>query len=433
MLNRRPFPSFGLAAFVAAQNLLMAAALLLRPDQSLWLTAALMLSSLLVGGLMLGLFTKSPEVIADAPLDRPEPVVETRPQPVVLSVVPSMPSPDGSRLADLTAEVDTLQHVLGTLDGALRRLDSGDFGIRLEETFPAPYEGLRGDFNHTVARLEETLQNVTSAVGTLHAQGIELQAQSDLLRTGYAESAAAIAQLAAETGSLLESLRMQDTETGHIATIAHNAVLDLRKPRANDSAAALQSLEKTARDMGPVADRIIEIALEANMAAMNLSLAGRDAAGPAAGGLAEEIRRLAEEAATAARQMAVLGRNAQQEAAGSERSVARTNNELTAVGLYVDALHDKTQTLAAAAIEHRKGATALRLAVTNLTRSSREGSLRVDQLSRQTADLTRHVTLLDRQLGRYTPVTTIQPGSVFKPHTERSDGKPKRPPHLRLV
>jgi hypothetical protein len=103
------------------------------------------------------------------------------------------------------------------------------------------------------------------------------------------------------------------------------------------------------------------------------------------------------------------------------------------VGLYLEAIHEKTQQLAANTTEQRKGAAGLRVAVMTLAKTGREEIVRAEHLSDRAADLARQVTALDRQLGPYVPVTVIQPGSVFKPQPAPLGQTPRRPPHLRLV
>ncbi|RWX79004.1 methyl-accepting chemotaxis protein [Neorhizobium lilium] len=435
MLKKRLFPSFGLAALAAAQNLLMATALLLCSSLAFWQITTAMLLSLLLTGWMLSISTPPTEQAAEP--DNPgitSPPASLPKQALVLTLHETLKSDDDLRLEALRYEAEAMKAVLATLDGALRRLACGDLTIRLADEFPETFEGLRTDFNQSVMRIEDTLQAVTSTASALHGSGAELQVQVDAAKISFAEHSAAIAKATAETGSLLESTRQRDEEIRHLSTVSYNALLDLRKSQDVFSVplTAMRSVSATTTEMAPVADRIVQLALEANMAAMNLNIQAshREGNAPAMDGLAEEIRRLAEETAEAAKQVAVLGRRAAQVAATGEQQANRVSGEMAAIGIYVEALHQKTEKLSTSTIEQRQDADSLRSAVMTLAKSSRDHAVQVEQLSRKADDMTRGVMALDRQAGRYIPVTIIQPDSVFRP---QPTDKPIRPPHLRLV
>jgi hypothetical protein len=195
---------------------------------------------------------------------------------------------------------------------------------------------------------------------------------------------------------------------------------------------AIRTVSATTGAMAPIADHMLQLALQANMAAMHLKAGAADEATDAQplGALAEDIRRLVEEGAQAATDMAVLGRQAAEAAAEGDKASGRITGEMAATRVYVEALHQKAQKLAEPTAPQRKQAAELRSAVMVLARTSRENITQIDVFSRKASDLLREVATLDRETVRFMPVTTIQPNSVFKPQPHELR---KHPSHLRLV
>jgi methyl-accepting chemotaxis protein len=374
-----------------------------------------------------------------APEDGPRPESETassstpQPQndPAVVQRQETVAERDEAVLA-LAQENQMLKDVLSALDGGLRRLAAGDLDVRLSEAFPEEFEGLRGDFNQTVARLAEAFNAIAGHASALHGRGSELQTQARALMTGATNQTMTIAGLAARTSTLLESINRREAEIGHLATIAHAAALDLRKPKdvAAGAEKALRTVVQASAGMESVSDQIVQIALAANVTAMKakIELAGSPQ-GPSA--VAEDICRLALESAEAAKQAAVLARQASHAASEGEASVSRCTRELDAMAIYVQAIQERTAKLDSLADKRGTGLAALRSAVIMLAKSGREQLEQVEELSRNAGGVAAEIAALDQQVSRFTPVVTIQPRSVFRPQPPH---KPKGPPpHLRLV
>jgi methyl-accepting chemotaxis protein len=437
MLPTRPNPIAWFLLLVLAQNALVAAALLMASSLALWPVVAVMLLSLALGGLMLRHLTAATVPQTAVEPDATLPAAPAADQPLDdhrETLHAQEIAKTKERLEEAHLEAGTLRDVLSSLDGGMRRLACGDFGVRLLDEFPDEFEGLRMDFNRALSRLQENLQSVTSRASTLHDSGAELQTQARLLREGCISQTADVARVAADAHSLIDSLGRRDREIGDLANIAYSAMLDLGRSEQAVAAPleAIRTVSATTGAMAPIADHMLQLALQANMAAMHLKAGAADEATDAQplGALAEDIRRLVEEGAQAATDMAVLGRQAAQAAAEGDKASGRITGEMAATRVYVEALHQKAQKLAEPTAPQRKQAAELRSAVMVLARTSRENITQIDVFSRKASDLLREVATLDRETVRFMPVTTIQPNSVFKPQPHELR---KHPSHLRLV
>ncbi len=438
MLPTRPNPIAWLLPLVLAQNALVAAALLTASSLALWQVIGVMLLSLALGAVMLRYLTvlAAPQIAIEPEATIPDApsIDQTFDEQHRETLHAQEVAETNERLEQAHLEAGALRDVLSALDSGMRRLACGDFGVRLLDEFPQEFEGLRMDFNRALARLQENLQSVTSRASNLYDSGADLQSQSQLLREGCVSQTADIARVAADASSLIDSISRRDREVGDLANIAHSAMLDLGRSEQAVVAPldAIRTLSVTTGAMTPIAERMLQLALQANMAAMHLKAGAADDATNAThlGALAEEVRRLVEDTAQAATAMAVLGRQAAQTAAEGDKASGRIAGEMAATRVYVEALHLKAQKLAEPAGPQRKQAAELRSAVMVLARTSREHVTQIDAFSRKASDLLREVTTLDRETVRFMPVTTVQPNSVFKPQPLE---QLKRPSHLRLV
>jgi methyl-accepting chemotaxis protein len=438
MLHTRPYPSAGLVSLVLAQTVVVAVALISASTLALWQSVALALLSLVLGGMMLRVSNTSVELqVAQEP-------VLTAPATQPVDVLNETLGEHDAELRELAQaqrrieeaerEAGSLRNVLANLDSGMRRLACSDFTARLHDEFPEEFEGLRMDFNRAVAQLEERLLSVTGSASSLHESRTELQTQAQLLKEGCASHTTAIAQVAASASTVIDGIDRRDRETGDLANIAHSAVLDLSRSEQAVAAPldALRALPATTAEMAPIADCMIELSLQANMAVVRLKAAAADETSDADSLEAhvEDIRQLVEETAEAAKRMAVLGRHATQAATAGDKASTRIAGEMKAMRVYVEALHRKAQRLATPAAPHRKHAAELRGAIMVLARTSREHAKQVEIFAGMTGNLHRDLSTLDRETLRLMPVTTIQPNSVFKPQQLEER---KRPSHLRLV
>jgi methyl-accepting chemotaxis protein len=336
-----------------------------------------------------------------------------------------------ARLEDVSREAGELRHILRVLDGAVRCLAAGGVSIRISESFPEEFEGLRSDFNHSVARLQEPLAVASTVAASLHGTVADIQAEARHLGTGIAAEAGRISSLAAETSSVLEAIRAREAEIDHIADIGHNAVLDMRRGSAGQDAplATLQELASVAEQLAPAADRIVELALRTNMAAMQLRIsADRTEGSVGNSGAVAEMTGLAAHAAEAAKTIAQLARKAGQVATEGERQVGQLVGELAAASVYLETLQQRTAALTQPEAHRRRELSSLRGAVLSLAKSNRDHVAHVDIISRKSADLTLALAKLTQETAGLSPFQVAPPNGAFAPSS-----RPKRPPHLRLI
>jgi methyl-accepting chemotaxis protein len=266
-------------------------------------------------------------------------------------------------------ELRDLRTAVDMIDAGLRRFATGDIRSTLDQQLPLRHEGMRRDFNRGVA-------NVTRAVDTILGNTQSLRDDAEILRDAQAETASARAsrteKLSAMTGIAAASDRIakqQVAATQHVATIAHNARLDMRRPK-EAAAAALKMIEaiEAAGNEADWQDRMATLKAKA-----------------------EEIGR-----------------------------------ELDAMGLYVDALADHVQDLTTVAERQATAASATSAGLDELTKSERASSPDAITASITLDRITRGIGDIDREASRFMKVTVV---TAPQPPRDPDD----RRPFLRLV
>jgi methyl-accepting chemotaxis protein len=266
-------------------------------------------------------------------------------------------------------ELRNLRATVDMLDGGLRRFAAGDVRTTFENPFPLHFEGLRRDFNRGIAavgRAADTVIDTSRALKDDTSALRDVLADAETARSVRSERGSAIL---GKSTTVERNARQIAATAHHAATIAHNARLDLPRPR--------QALDATLKMIGA----------------------------------------LAAEGASPARIEAI------------EAKLAELGRELEAAGLYVEALSDHVGTLAAAADEQAALAADLRERADQAAKSERtDGAtaiapvLALDRIERGLTDI-------EREADRFTHVTIINPPEPPKPHDPTSGRKT----FLRLV
>jgi methyl-accepting chemotaxis protein len=256
-------------------------------------------------------------------------------------------------------ELRNLRATVDMLDGGLRRFAAGDVRTTFENPFPLHFEGLRRDFNRGISAVGRTADTVIDTSRTLRDDTIALrEVLADVEAARAARSERNSAALGKAT-TVERNARQIAATARHAATIAHNAKLDLPRPR--------QALEATLKMIGAIA---------------------------AGGASPQRIEAI-------------------------EAKLGELGRELEAAGLYVEALADHVDTLSAAAEEQSVLTADLRERADQSSRSERiDGAtaiapvLALDRIDRGLTDI-------EREADRFTRVVVIAPPQPQDPTSGR--------------
>lgn len=207
-------------------------------------------------------------------------------------------------------EQQVLTELVDALSGGLRRLADGDVGQSIQQSFGAPYDGLRDDFNQTCETLRGLIGAAVDKAQTINAGANHVNTATDDLALRTSSQAASLEQ----TAAALEQLSTIVKSTALGATTANKQVLET-KSRATEIDGLVREIVETmthikvsSDQIAQITDVIEEIAFQTNLLALN---AGVEAARSGDAGLgfavvANEVRELAQRASAATLQINAL-------------------------------------------------------------------------------------------------------------------------------
>ncbi|KQR69051.1 methyl-accepting chemotaxis protein [Rhizobium sp. Leaf341] len=278
---------------------------------------------------------------------------------------------------DMTERVRAIEE----LGAGLGRLAQANIRQTLDRPFIREFEQLRNDFNLSIGGFQQTLVDVLGQTENLNGHSHTMREASDVLAERTREQATALE----ETSSALKQItvtvrqsneRVQDTrslvkqakeQAGHSATVV------------GDTVAAMQRIETASASIGHIIGVIDEIAFQTNLLALNAGVEAARAgeAGRGFAVVAQEVRELAQRSARAAKEIKGLISNASNEVVEGVRLVGDTGRALTEIEVFVAAINENIDAIAAATSEQTTGLGEISAAVHNLDRMTEENAAMV--------------------------------------------------------
>jgi methyl-accepting chemotaxis protein len=212
--------------------------------------------------------------------------------------------------AERAAAAQDQQAVIENLAGALKSLALGDLAIRLNAGFSGAAVQIKDDFNAAVARLQESIGEIsTAATGVAQASG-EISAGTADLSKRTDEQASSLEETSATLEEISATVR-KNADNAQVASKSAAGACDLADNSGrivSDAVAAVAKIAKTSDKISDIIGVIEEIARQTNLLALNAAVeaarAGESGRGFAV--VATEVRSLAQRSSQAAKDIKSL-------------------------------------------------------------------------------------------------------------------------------
>ncbi len=291
-------------------------------------------------------------------------------------------------------------HVVELLGSGLSRLSGGDLAHRIDDIFPADYEGLRADFNEALVRLQDTMRAVASSASAIRSGTGEISAASDDLSRRTEQQAASLEETAAALDEITATVRRTAEGARHARAVVGSTRIGAERSGGvvRQAVEAMSGIESSSREIVQIIGVIDEIAFQTNLLALNAGVEAARAgeAGRGFAVVASEVRALAQRSADAAKEIKRLISASTRQVEQGVSLVGQTGEALVAIVQQVAEIDGIVADIAASALEQATGLDQVNTAVNHMDQVTQQNAAMVEEstaashaLSQETGELTR--------------------------------------------
>lgn len=307
--------------------------------------------------------------------------------------------------AQKAREAEEVRFAVENIGAGLKKLSQGDMTCRLDVAFAERLDGLRGDFNESVATLQAALRSVgenakviDAGAGEILAAAGDLSRRTEQQASSVEETAAALEEVttavkdsahrAAEAGRIVERARESAEMSGQIVT---------------RTVMAVQGIEKSANEISNIISVIDEIAFQTNLLALNAGVEAARAgdAGKGFAVVAQEVRELAQRSAAAAKEITSLLKRSTDEVSAGVVLVEKAGTSLTGIGKHVQTISSRIEEIMESTREEAHTLAEINSTVTSLDTMTQQNAAMVEETTAAIHNLASEAGEMDGRLGQF--------------------------------
>jgi len=295
--------------------------------------------------------------------------------------------------------------VVDKLGAGLERLSHCNIRMTIDEPFSEPFDGLRRDFNDSIATFQETLSQVMQHTRAIYENGIEMREAAMQLADRTQKQAASLEETSASLEQVTVTVRLSTDRTQETRKLVKQArdCADTSSAIVGDTVTAMQRIESASQEISSIIGVIDEIAFQTNLLALNAGVEAARAgdAGKGFAVVATEVRELAQRSAKAAKEIKTLIGNSNTEVDAGVRLVGETGEALARIGSFVNAIDQHIDAIASAAEEQTAGLQQINAAVGDIDRMTQQNAGMVDRTTTISHTLAEGSTTLTELVNRF--------------------------------
>lgn len=296
-----------------------------------------------------------------------------------------------AREAARNADVEEIKSSVHSLAGGIAKLAEGDLTVNIATRLHEELEPLRSDFNQAVARLRQTLGQVSANIHSIDDSSEEMRAASESLATRTEQQAASLEQTSAALDEITTTIRNASEKANEAARLVSTTKQNSETSSlvVGDAISAMGRIEAASTEISSIINVIDEIAFQTNLLALNAGVEAARAgeAGKGFAVVAQEVRELAQRSAAAAKDIKGLIEKSGNEVNAGVTLVRKTGDALQGIAGQVARINDYISAIASSAQEQSIGLGEINQAVT-----------RMDQMTQQNAAMVEETAALTHRL-----------------------------------
>jgi methyl-accepting chemotaxis protein len=297
------------------------------------------------------------------------------------------------------------EQFMASITKALEKLSDGDLTYRLTQAFAEEYEKIRGNFNASVEKLQQTMLHVSTNTSAIRSGTKEITTAADDLSRRTEQQAASLEETAAALDEITATVRKTAQGATHAREVVSTARTDAERGGAvvRQAIDAMTGIEKSSQQIGQIIGVIDEIAFQTNLLALNAGVEAARAgeAGRGFAVVASEVRALAQRSAEAAKEIKALIMASRGQVEQGVDLVAETGKALERIFTQVAEIDKVVSEIALSAQEEATGLQEVNTAVNQMDQVTQQNAAMVEESTAASHTLAQETEELTRLIGRF--------------------------------
>jgi len=288
----------------------------------------------------------------------------------------------------------------------LERVAAGDFTERLAVDSADEVGQMASALNNAVARMRQTLADVSSASHGVASAAVQLASATDQLARGTHAQMGSLEQTSASLREMTASVRRNAENARQASLLASETrrSADGGGQVVNDAVSAMAEINLASRRIAEIITAIDEIAFQTNLLALNAAVeaarAGEHGRGFAV--VAAEVRSLAQRSATAAKEIKTLIHDSVEKVDRGTELVNRSGHTLQEIVNAVKRVTAIIGEIASASEQQESGIETLNRAMVQMDQVAQGNSAQTEELAATAQSLSDSSNHLQKLVNRFT-------------------------------